>query len=63
MPLTLPQGALQPCFHIDVKIMENKLFVMFKDTVRTNRNMCTLVTSKNMLLAVRPLDLMHLKCP
>ena len=52
MPLTLPQGALQPCFHIDVKIMENKLFVMFKDTVRTNRNMCTLVTSKNMLLAV-----------
>ena len=25
MPLTLPQGSLQPFFHIDVKIMENKL--------------------------------------
>ena len=25
MPLTLPQGGLQPFFHIDVKIMENKL--------------------------------------
>ena len=25
MPLTLPQGALQPFFHIEVKIMENKL--------------------------------------
>ena len=24
MPLTLPQGALQPFFHIDVKKMENK---------------------------------------
>ena len=23
-PLTLPQGSLQPFFHIDVKIMENK---------------------------------------
>ena len=25
---------------------------MFKDTVRTNGNMCTLVTSKNMLLCL-----------
>ena len=25
MPLTLPQVSLQPFFHIDVKIMENKL--------------------------------------
>ena len=25
MRLTLPQGSLQPFFHIDVKIMENKL--------------------------------------
>ena len=25
MPLTLPQGSLQPFLHIDVKIMENKL--------------------------------------
>ena len=25
MPLTLPQGALQPFFHINVKIMEDKL--------------------------------------
>ena len=25
MPLTLPQGSLQPFFHIDVKIIENKL--------------------------------------
>ena len=51
MPLTLPQGLLQPFFHIDVKIMEIAS-VMFKDTVRTNGNMCTLVTSKNMLLVV-----------
>ena len=25
MPLILPQGSLQPFYHIDVKIMENKL--------------------------------------
>ena len=25
MPLTLPQRLLKPFFHIDVKIMENKL--------------------------------------
>ena len=25
MPLKLPQGSLKPFFHIDVKIMENKL--------------------------------------
>ena len=25
MSLTLPQGSRQPFFHIDVKIMENKL--------------------------------------
>ena len=25
MPLTLPQGSLQIFFHIDVKIVENKL--------------------------------------
>ena len=36
---------------------------MFKDTVRTNRNMCTLVTSTNMLPVVWPLDLMHLNAP
>ena len=30
MPLTLPQGLLQPFFHIDVKIMENKLLSYLK---------------------------------
>ena len=30
MPLTLPQGTLQPFFHIEVKIMENKLVSCLK---------------------------------
>ena len=30
MPLTLPQGSLQPFFHIDVKIMEIKLLLCLR---------------------------------
>ena len=52
MPLTLPKRGLQPIFHIDVKIMEILASAIFKHTVKTNRNMPTLVSLRNMLLVV-----------